>query len=330
MARPFFGAVLLVLLPALRLSAQQPDSVAGVRRLRLRDDTVRLALPPELEDAGRLAGSRAGAAAVARAWADAVRSRIGRRAALRWNAPLMGADTAAEAAGAATSAAPPIPAAGETGSRLPTMLRQYADLNLQMNARFEMRFDQLRNLRCTPGEANQLGSGCRGGFTPPRFDPQFNVRGVETSRQPLKVVVDSRLELPLQAKLLRDGGVLVVTASSDADKSAALRQQGAEILRLPAADGRVDLPALLEELGRRGINELHVEGGFRLNGALLAAGLVDELLFYLAPCLVGNAARGMFDLPPLESLQDKHRLVIRDVRMVGADLRVCARLLANE
>ncbi len=156
-------------------------------------------------------------------------------------------------------------------------------------------------------------------------DPQLNVRGVEIVRQPLKVVVDSRLELPLRARLLHGGGVLVATASEASEKAAALRQQGAEILRLPNADGRVDLPALLQELGRRGINELHVEGGFRLNGALLEAGLVDELLLYLAPCFIGDVARGMFDLPGLESLAGKHRLTVRDLRMVGADIRVLGR-----
>jgi diaminohydroxyphosphoribosylaminopyrimidine deaminase/5-amino-6-(5-phosphoribosylamino)uracil reductase len=156
-------------------------------------------------------------------------------------------------------------------------------------------------------------------------DPQLNVRDVATSRAPLKVVVDSRLELPLSARVLGGGGLLVACAAGDAGRSAALRERGAEVVCLPAADGRVDLPALLAELGRRGVNELHVEGGFRLNGALLAAGLVDELLLYLAPCLIGDAARGMFDLPALSSLQDKRRLLINDVRLVGADLRVLAR-----
>jgi diaminohydroxyphosphoribosylaminopyrimidine deaminase/5-amino-6-(5-phosphoribosylamino)uracil reductase len=156
-------------------------------------------------------------------------------------------------------------------------------------------------------------------------DPQLNVRAVDSSRQPLKVVVDSRLELPLRARVLNDGGVLLACASIDAEKSAALRDCGADILCLPSSDGRVDLPALLAELGSRGINEVHVEGGFRLNGALLAAGLVDELLLYLAPCLIGDAARGLFDLPALVSLDGRRRLMMRDVRMVGADLRILAR-----
>jgi diaminohydroxyphosphoribosylaminopyrimidine deaminase/5-amino-6-(5-phosphoribosylamino)uracil reductase len=135
--------------------------------------------------------------------------------------------------------------------------------------------------------------------------------------------------LPLKASLLNGGRVLVASAIEDREKSAALRQHGAEIVCLPNADGKVDLPALMDELGRRGVNELHVEGGFRLNGALLAAGLVDELLLYLAPCLIGDAARGMFNLPALESLEDKHRLAISDMRMLGADLRVLGRFRAR-
>jgi diaminohydroxyphosphoribosylaminopyrimidine deaminase/5-amino-6-(5-phosphoribosylamino)uracil reductase len=156
-------------------------------------------------------------------------------------------------------------------------------------------------------------------------DPRLNVRGVDASRQPLKVIVDSRLELSLTAKLLVEGGVIVATASADQNKAEALRQLGVEVLLLPDAGGKVDLSALLQELGRLGINELHVEGGFRLNGALLGAGLVDELLLYLAPCLVGDSARGMFNLPALVSLDGKQRLNICDARTVGGDLRILAR-----
>jgi len=159
-------------------------------------------------------------------------------------------------------------------------------------------------------------------------DPLLNVRGVETERQPLKVVLDSRLELPLDAKLLEGGGVLVACAIDDAGRSAALRQRGAEVLCLPNPEGKVDLPELMLELGRRGINEVHVEGGSRLNGALLTAGLVDEFLIYLAPCLIGHAARGIFDMPALESLAGKAQLAIHDLRMLGPDVRILARPVA--
>lgn len=156
-------------------------------------------------------------------------------------------------------------------------------------------------------------------------DPRLNVRGVETGRQPLKVVVDSHLQLRHDARLLHGGGVLVATASDDEAKAAALRARGAEILRLPGPGGKVDLVALLHALAARGCNEVHAEAGFKLNGSLLRAGLVDELLLYLAPCLVGDAARGMFNLPALESLADKQTLALNDARLVGGDLRLLAR-----
>ena len=160
-------------------------------------------------------------------------------------------------------------------------------------------------------------------------DPQLNVRGVEghagVSRQPLKVVVDSRLALPLDARVLDAGGVLVAAAVADRAKSEALVQRAAEVVLLPGSGGQVDLPALLAELARRGINEVHAEAGCGLSGSLLRAGLVDELLLYLAPCLIGDAARGMFDLPPLDSLAGKRTLLIRDVRSLGPDLRLLAR-----
>ena len=158
-------------------------------------------------------------------------------------------------------------------------------------------------------------------------DPQLNVRGVATERQPGKVVVDSRLDLSPEARVLVGGKLLVATAVDNAVKAAALRARGAEVIRLENRSGKVDLAALLAELGRRGINELHVEGGYRLSGALLAEGLVDELLLYLAPCLLGDRARGMFNLPELASLEDKRRLAIGDMRMVGADVRVLARFI---
>lgn len=160
-------------------------------------------------------------------------------------------------------------------------------------------------------------------------DPQLNVRGVDELdagfRPPLKVVVDSRLELSPEARLLRDGRVLVAAALDDRARADALARRGAEVLLLPGAQGRVDLPSLLAELARRGVNEVHAEAGFGLSGALLAAGLVDELLLYLAPCLIGDAARGMFDLPPLEALAGRRELTIRDLRPVGADWRLLAR-----
>jgi len=156
-------------------------------------------------------------------------------------------------------------------------------------------------------------------------DPQLNVRAVPTERQPLRVVVDARLETPLNARLLDGGPVLVAAAINDADRIAALQRRGAEVVILPDKGGKVDLPALMRELGRRGLNEVLAESGFKLNGSLLREGCVDELILYLAPALVGDAARGLFNLPALTSLADKRALAFHDVRIVGRDLRVIAR-----
>lgn len=156
-------------------------------------------------------------------------------------------------------------------------------------------------------------------------DPQLNVRDLETSRQPLRVVVDSKLETPLIARILQGGPCLIVGAVEDAAKIELLRSTGAEVLIFPNAAGKVELKDLLDELGRRGINEVHVEAGFKLNGSLLREGLVDELLLYLAPCLIGHDASGLFNLPELTALDQKKPLKIRDLRQVGENIRVIAR-----
>ncbi|HMZ83197.1 MAG TPA: bifunctional diaminohydroxyphosphoribosylaminopyrimidine deaminase/5-amino-6-(5-phosphoribosylamino)uracil reductase RibD [Rhodocyclaceae bacterium] len=161
-------------------------------------------------------------------------------------------------------------------------------------------------------------------------DPQLTVRDVDTPRQPLRVVVDSRLETPPSARILdgaRNGApVLIACASEDAARAAALRARGAELLVLPNAAGKVELPALFGELARRGINEVHAEAGLKLNGSLLREDCVDELLLYLAPCLIGDAAQGLFNLPALESLDQRRRLDILDLRRIGDDIRIRARL----
>lgn len=156
-------------------------------------------------------------------------------------------------------------------------------------------------------------------------DPQLNVRAIPTERQPLRIVVDARLETPLNAKLLDGGPVLIAAAVDNPERIAALQRRGADVVILPNAGGKVDLSALLLELGRRGINEVLAESGFKLNGSLLREGCVDELILYLAPALVGDAARGLFNLPALSSLDDKRQLSFHDVRQVGRDLRIIAR-----
>ena len=156
-------------------------------------------------------------------------------------------------------------------------------------------------------------------------DPQLNVR-IASERQPLRVVLDSALRMPPTARMLQSGRVLICTASQDAGKRAALERQGAEVLLLPDAAGQVDLPAVLRDLAQRGINEVLVEAGKTLNGALLRAGLLDELVLYLAPQLLGDAARGLAHLGELTQLEQRVELVWQDVRHVGGDLRITARI----
>ena len=157
-------------------------------------------------------------------------------------------------------------------------------------------------------------------------DPQLNVRGVDTPRQPLKIVVDSKFETSPSARLLKDGKTLVVGAVSEERKIAALRAAGAEVIIIPNDRGKVELFGLMEELGRRELNEVHVEAGTKLNGSLLEAGVVDELLVYLAPSVIGDSGRGMFQLPEITELSQASALKIREVERVGADLRILARI----
>jgi diaminohydroxyphosphoribosylaminopyrimidine deaminase/5-amino-6-(5-phosphoribosylamino)uracil reductase len=162
-------------------------------------------------------------------------------------------------------------------------------------------------------------------------DPSMNVRssGIDTAgRQPLRVVADSRLRMPPDARMLSlPGRTLIVFAgeASNADLEAA----GAELLNCPGANGQVDLTAMLRALGERQCNDLLVEAGPRLSGAMLSAGLADEIVIYMAPHLMGDTARGMFTLPGLEKLADRVQLRIRDMRMVGGDLRIRAQIREN-
>ncbi len=156
-------------------------------------------------------------------------------------------------------------------------------------------------------------------------DPQLNVRAFETTRQPLRVVVDSLLRTPPGAKILR-GGALIVSAIDDPAKIKDLRNASAEVVVLPGNNGRVDLTRLLHLLAEREVNELMVEAGVTLNGALLEAGLVDELVLYFAPMLLGDAARGLFALPVLSQMDQRKNLTLHDVRQIGTEIRVIARV----
>lgn len=158
-------------------------------------------------------------------------------------------------------------------------------------------------------------------------NPQMNVRLVETSRQPLRVLIDSRLEVDPAAHIFDgEGQVLVACAVKKPAAEAALAQRGAEILHLPGDRSKVDLKALMKALAARSLNEVHVEAGFKLNGSIVSAGLADELLVYFAPSLLGEA-QGMLHLPALADLAQARRLKFREVAQIGDDVRLVARVI---
>jgi diaminohydroxyphosphoribosylaminopyrimidine deaminase/5-amino-6-(5-phosphoribosylamino)uracil reductase len=155
-------------------------------------------------------------------------------------------------------------------------------------------------------------------------DPALNVRLPDAPRQPLRVILDTELRTPPTARTLRlPGSVLIFTAVADAVLQAPLRAAGMEIFVLPRADHRgLNLHAVMVELARRECNELHVECGPTLAGALLQAGLVDELVIYMAPLLLGDKARALFQLPELTRMHDRCELEILEMRAVGKDWRL--------
>jgi len=161
-------------------------------------------------------------------------------------------------------------------------------------------------------------------------DPALTARADDLTidvREPLRVIVDSTLRTPPTARTLTLGGdVLIVTgaAAATGPRAAALEQAGARIEAVPA-NPRCDLGAVVARLAELEINSVWLEAGPTLAGAMLAAGLVDEIVLYFAPCLLGNTARGLFDLPALQSLNDRIGLVIDDWRPIGEDYRLVAR-----
>jgi diaminohydroxyphosphoribosylaminopyrimidine deaminase/5-amino-6-(5-phosphoribosylamino)uracil reductase len=162
-------------------------------------------------------------------------------------------------------------------------------------------------------------------------DPQMTVRAVETPRQPLRILVDRKLEVPAHARLLEGPPPLIFCASDEgefAPRAEALRERGIEVVAVPNGEGKVDLSAMMLKLGERAINELHVEAGYKLHGSLLREGCVDELLMYVAPSLLGHAMP-MFNLEPPASLDERTRLVFHSVDRIGDDLRIIARLAAS-
>lgn len=156
-------------------------------------------------------------------------------------------------------------------------------------------------------------------------NPSMNVRLPDLLRQPLRVVVDSKLQIPLDAKILQGGNTLIAYANGLQHRSNGLQAAGASLLQVAGDEGKVCLKSLLSHLASLGINEVMVEAGGRLNGALLAQNLIDELLIYYAPKLMGSQSKGMFALPTLIDMRQAINLQLLDIRQIGKDIRLRAK-----
>ncbi|MFM9836384.1 MAG: bifunctional diaminohydroxyphosphoribosylaminopyrimidine deaminase/5-amino-6-(5-phosphoribosylamino)uracil reductase RibD [Methylophilaceae bacterium] len=153
-------------------------------------------------------------------------------------------------------------------------------------------------------------------------DPSLTVREISIERQPLRVVVDSFLRTPLNAKVLQNGRTLIAFAIDSDDRAEKLFEAGAELLCIPNEAGKVCLRTLLSHLASNEINEVLVESGEGLNGALMAQNLIDELIVYYAPKIMGSDAKSMFAMPPLTEMNQALNLQVLDVRQFGADIRL--------
>jgi diaminohydroxyphosphoribosylaminopyrimidine deaminase/5-amino-6-(5-phosphoribosylamino)uracil reductase len=160
-------------------------------------------------------------------------------------------------------------------------------------------------------------------------DPSLTVRDFDIGRQPVRVVLDSRLRMPPTARMLSvPGRTLIATASQDRAMADKLRARGAEIIIVTTDKGRIDMDAMLVQLAAREVNELFVEAGETLAGSLISGGYVDELLLYYAPHVMGSHERSMFSLPALANMANRHELNVTDTRAIGRDWRLIASMKA--
>lgn len=154
-------------------------------------------------------------------------------------------------------------------------------------------------------------------------DPVMNARVDFDAVQPIRVILDSRLKMPVTAQLLTaPGRCLILTCSTDQDKTMSLKAAGFEVYCFVGKNGRLDLHEVMNFLAEQQINELLVEAGPILNGALLEENLIDETIIYMASCILGDQSRGLFHLPHLQKMTDRKNLKLRDVRQVGQDLKL--------
>jgi diaminohydroxyphosphoribosylaminopyrimidine deaminase/5-amino-6-(5-phosphoribosylamino)uracil reductase len=163
-----------------------------------------------------------------------------------------------------------------------------------------------------------------------RDDPDLTVRYVPVKRQPRRVMIDNRLEVLLSARILKGEPPIIFTVSKDVKRRKALEALGVEVVEAPLdrfAIGKADLSYVVRELAARGFNDVMVETGAKLNGSLLAAGAIDEIVLYVSPKILGDKALGLFDLPEMTRLEQAIVPRITDMRTVGEDLRITSRFV---
>ncbi len=193
--------------------------------------------------------------------------------------------------------------------------------------------DARRDVQCLRARSSAIMTGAG---TVLADDPQMTVREAElpcelepakSIKQPLRVVIDTHLSTPAEARMLTlPGETVIFTASDSTSAKVILEKAGARVIHLPNREREVDLPALCQLLAEEyEVNELLMETGATLSGAMLRAGLIDEMKIYMAPILMGNKTRGLFDLPNIESLEQQVPLDIVDIRAVGRDWRITAK-----
>lgn len=160
-------------------------------------------------------------------------------------------------------------------------------------------------------------------------NPTLTVRDVPCERQPLRVLLDSRLDVADDANILQGGNTEIMTATGSAERANSLIARGIPVshVAIDPANGKVDLFAMMQMLGAKRLNHIMVETGAKLNASLLSSGVVDEIVFYVAPSVLGDSARGLFALPELTSLSEKISLKFLDVRQVGPDLKVTTQIV---
>ncbi len=162
-----------------------------------------------------------------------------------------------------------------------------------------------------------------------RDNPSMNARLNGIIRQPLRIILDTNLSTPIDSKILHgDGGVLIVTGNSDENTPEIYSKKDLEVYNCPIRNGKIDLKEVLVELGRRQMNNILVEAGSKLSGSMLAQGLVDEVVLYMSPDVLGSNTRGMFDTPELMQLSNKLKYEYQEVVKVGRDLKI--RLVVSE